>query len=132
MNYLNKNLLYNANKGGNGVIYKSECGKLTVTLYKSTNVLHLQGSLSHKWCAKFVSDLKQLNVDGASNDSSLTDPKLIISQPTMSSTPIRDPLKNTCIQQSGDECTNCNNYSRVQELTHIINSLKVENDMRTM
>lgn len=63
----------------NGAIYKPEDGSVTVTLYTSTNKLHIQGKNIYTWLDTFVYFCEQLEI---------THKKIISTQP-ISSTPIK-------------------------------------------
>ena len=68
-----------------GALFKSTDGNVTVTVYKSTNTIHVQGTAYFGWTKSFVEKVKAK----AENVSSYNEGDVTCQVPQMTSTPIR-------------------------------------------
>ena len=63
--HLNENLQFLRIDKQNGAIFKSKDGKATVTLYKSTNLLHVQGCGHLTWTKQFCEHYNKLKEENS-------------------------------------------------------------------
>ena len=88
---ITKEMIFITETAKHGSIYKTPDRKTTVTMYKSTSCMHVQGSNYWLWTKEFVKSIKS-KLEDRSQNSALED-SCAYNPPQMTSTPKRNDQK---------------------------------------
>ena len=126
-------LLFHGNNKKNGCIYKSTCESVTVTIYKSTNTLLIQGSCAFEWYSnEFLNEMKsQPDMHNLTEDANYSDTecKLVIQQPSpyFASTPKPTYKSGKNEKLAMDSyCDQCSSAETIKQLSEMVATLTQE------